>query len=319
MKKIIYLIFISTLFFACNSSKKQVDLFVKNANIYTVNQDFDIATAFVVKDGKIVEVGETSDLEKKYNAKEVFDAEGKTIVPGLIDAHAHLYGLGLSMQSVDLTGAKSIEEALLRIVDFQKTHQMEFISGRGWDQNLWKEKEFPTKEAVESLFPDTPIALRRIDGHALWVNSKALELAQITAETKVQGGEIILKNNEPSGILIDNPMELVNKIIPKTSRKNTIQALLDAEQKALSYGLTTIDDAGLDKEIIELIDSLQKTGDFHLRIYAMVSNTASNRDYYLKKGIYKTDFLNVRSFKVYTDGALGSRGAALREEYSDQH
>ncbi|MDD3773657.1 MAG: amidohydrolase family protein, partial [Weeksellaceae bacterium] len=108
-------------------------------------------------------------------------------------------------------------------------------------------------------------------------------------------------------------------IIPKTSRKNTIQALLDAEQKALSYGLTTIDDAGLDKEIIELIDSLQKTGDFHLRIYAMVSNTASNRDYYLKKGIYKTDFLNVRSFKVYTDGALGSRGAALREEYSDQH
>ncbi|MDX9705523.1 MAG: amidohydrolase [Weeksellaceae bacterium] len=319
MKKIIYLIFISTLFFACNSSKKQVDLFVKNANIYTVNQDFDIATAFVVKDGKIVEVGETSDLEKKYNAKEVFDAEGKTIVPGLIDAHAHLYGLGLSMQSVDLTGAKSIEEALLRIVDFQKTHQMEFISGRGWDQNLWKEKEFPTKEALDSLFPDTPIALRRIDGHALWVNSKALELAQITAETKVQGGEIILKNNEPSGILIDNPMELVNKIIPKTSRKNTIQALLDAEQKALSYGLTTIDDAGLDKEIIELIDSLQKTGDFHLRIYAMVSNTASNRDYYLKKGIYKTDFLNVRSFKVYTDGALGSRGAALREEYSDQH
>lgn len=317
MKKLIFL-FSALLFLSC-SSKQSVDLLVKNAVVYTVDKDFSTVSGFVVRNGKILETGNDSELEKKYKAKQVYDAGGKTIVPGLIDAHAHLYGLGLSMQSVDLTGSKSYDEVVERLVDFQKKHPSDFIQGRGWDQNDWPDKEFPTKDKLDEIFPNIPIALRRVDGHALLVNSKTLELAGITKDTKIAGGEIILKNGEPSGVLIDNAMDPVNKIIPVPDLEFSAKALKDAEKYVLSFGLTTIDDAGLDTEIIDLIDSLQRSGEMKLRIYAMVSNSPQNLETWLKKGIYKTDRLDVRSFKVYVDGALGSRGAALRKEYSDRH
>ena len=316
MKKIL-VVLLAIVLFSCSENKPSADLLVKNANIYTVNSDFESATAFVVKDGKILEVGNAEDLESKYAVKETYDAEGKTIIPGIIDAHAHLYGFGLGLQNVDLVGTKSYDEILDRVVAFQKEHNSEYIVGRGWDQNKWEIKEFPTKEKLDSLFPDTPVALRRIDGHALLVNSKALELAGITSETKVPGGEVILKNGEPTGILVDSPMSLVNRTIPGPSKEVSMQALLDAEEICFSLGLTTVDDAGMDRSIIELIDSMHKEDKFKLRIYAMVSNTPANLDYYLNNGVYKTDRLNVRSFKIFTDGALGSRGAAMREEYSD--
>ncbi|MFA7616639.1 MAG: amidohydrolase [Weeksellaceae bacterium] len=317
MKKLLFIL--STFLILSCSTKKSVDLLVKNAVVYTVNKNFDIATAFVVNGGKIVEVGNSEELESKYKPKQIYDAEGKTIVPGLIDAHAHLYGLGLYMQTVDLTDTKSLDEVINRVVEFQKKHQLDYILGRGWDQNDWEDKEFPTNEKLNELFPDTPVALRRVDGHALFVNSKALELAGITKDSKIAGGEIMMKNGEPTGVLIDNAMEPVNATIPAPTKEFSTNALLDAERVALSYGLTTVDDAGLDSEIIDLIDDLQREGKMKLRIYAMVSNTPANLEYYLKKGIYKTDRLDVRSFKVYVDGALGSRGAALRKEYSDRH
>lgn len=306
MKNTLFILFIG-LFISCSSSKKQVD------------DNFDTATAFAVKDGKIIAIGNDDEIESQFQAKAIFDAEGKTIVPGLIDAHAHLYGYGLSLQNVDLNGTESPEEALERVVEFHKKHPNNFITGRGWDQNKWPNKEFPTKEMLDELFPDIPVALRRVDGHAMWVNSKALELAGITAETKMPGGEVVLKNGEPSGILIDSPMQLVNQALPQPNQATSIQALLEAEKVAVSYGLTTIDDAGLDRGIVELIDSLQQTGEMKLKVYAMLANTPANRKYYLDKGIHQTDRLNVRSFKVFTDGALGSRGAAMKAEYSDMH
>lgn len=298
--------------------RPEADLLVKNAVVYTVNKDFETTDGFVVRNGKILEIGNAEKLEVKYNVKEIYDAGGKTIVPGLIDAHAHLYGLGLNIQQLDLTGTQSFEEVIERLVEYQKNHLLNFIQGRGWDQNDWAVKDFPTNEKLNELFPDTPVALRRIDGHALLVNDKALELAGITAETKIAGGEIVLKNGKPSGVLIDNAMEPVNEIIPSPSKEISERALTDAQNYALSFGLTTIDDAGLDPDIIDLIDNLQRDGKMKLRIYAMVSYSPENLDYYLKKGIYKTDRLTVRSFKVYSDGALGSRGAALRQEYSDR-
>ena len=316
MKKILGLI-LTVLLLSCAENKPVADLLVKNATIYTVNANFETATAFVVRDGKILELGSDTDLESKYDIKEIFDAEGKTIIPGIIDAHAHLYGFGLGLQNIDLVGTKSFEEILDKIVTFQKERNLDYIVGRGWDQNQWAIKEFPTKEKLDSLFPDTPVALRRIDGHALLVNSKALELAGITAETRMAGGEVILKDGQPTGVLIDSPMSLVNRTIPQISRETSIRALLDAEEICFSLGLTTVDDAGMDRNIIELIDSLQKENKFKLRIYAMVSNTPENLDYYLDHGIFKTERLNVRSFKIFTDGALGSRGAAMRKEYSD--
>jgi len=313
-----FLFFSLFLIISCAPNKIPADLLVKNAKIYTVNGTFEVVHAFVVKDGKIIEIGLKPELELKYKIKETYDAEGKTIVPGLIDAHAHFYNLGMGLQNVNLVGTQSFDEVLERVSTFQKEKNAPFIFGRGWDQNDWETKEFPNKMMLDSLFPDIPVALGRIDGHALLVNSKALELAGIISETKMEGGEIVLENGEPSGILIDNPMRLVFNTIPDLSRELKIQSLMDAEDICLENGLTTINDAGLDRNIIELIDSLQQTGDLSMRIYAMVSNSEENLDYYLKKGKLKTDRLDVRSIKVYADGALGSRGATLREPYSDK-
>lgn len=310
---------LSFLIISCSSDKEKSDLLIFNAKIYTVDEGFNIVEAMAIKDGKIQDAGNKSELETRYNFKEEYDAGGRIILPGLIDAHAHLYGLGLTLQSVDLVGTRDFDELIERVVEFQEERQADYIVGRGWDQNLWPDKEFPTKEKLDSLFPDIPVALRRIDGHALFVNSKALDLAGITAQTKVSGGEVILKNGEPTGVLIDTAMDLVNKTIPETDEASAIQALLDAEKVSLSLGLTTVDDAGLDREIIELINRLQKEGKMKLRVYAMVNHTPENLDYYLDKGVYKTDRLNVRSFKIFTDGALGSRGAAMRKSYSDRH
>jgi predicted amidohydrolase YtcJ len=179
-------------------------------------------------------------------------------------------------------------------------------------------KEFPTKEALDALFPDIPVALTRIDGHALWVNQKALDMAGIDGSTQVAGGEIVLGNGQPTGVLVDNPMELVRAVLPPPTRAMEIAGLLAAQDICHSYGLTTVNDAGLDRSVLELIDSLQQTGDLKIRVYGMVANTKENLDYYLEKGIVKTDWLNIRSVKVYGDGALGSRGAALKAPYSDK-
>lgn len=316
MKKILLLL-LTVSIFACAPEKIPADLLIKNATIYTVDKDFSVANALVVKDGKILEIGLKPELELKYKIKETYDAKNNTVVPGLIDAHAHLYGLGLGLQQVNLLGTSSFDEVLERVVAFNLDQKPEYIIGRGWDQNDWEDKNFPTKEKLDSLFPDTPVALRRIDGHALLVNSKALKLAGITAKTKMPGGAVILENGQPTGVLVDGPMSLIFKTYPEITKEVSIEALLDAEKEALKYGLTTVDDAGLDRKIIELIDTLQKQGKFKLRLYAMVSNSPENLDYYLDKGTYKTDRLNVRSFKIYSDGALGSRGAAMREPYSD--
>ncbi|PCE64627.1 amidohydrolase [Sediminicola luteus] len=312
----LFLILVGAL--ACESPKEGVDLLVTNANIYTVDTEFGKAEAFVVKDGKFLAVGSAANLSKKYESKNTLDAQGKTIVPGLIDGHCHFYGLGMNQQVVDLVGTKSADEVVTRVKDFVADKKPTAILGRGWDQNDWEVKEFPTKKVLDALFPDIPVALTRIDGHALWVNQKALDMAGIDGSTRVDGGEIVLRNGQPTGVLVDNPMELVRAVLPPPTRAMEIEGLLAAQDICHSYGLTTVNDAGLDRSVLELIDSLQQTGDLKIRVYGMVANTKENLDYYLEKGIVKTDWLNIRSVKVYGDGALGSRGAALKAPYSDK-
>ncbi len=315
-KPLIYLTIVIALI-SC-TSKQHVDLIVTNANIYTVDDNFSNAEAFAVTNGKFIAVGSAKEIKTNFRSKNIYDAEGKTIIPGLIDAHCHFYGLGSSMQKVDLSGTKSYDEVIDKIKSFQKDKNSNFILGRGWDQNDWKVKEYPTKDKLDKLFPKTPIAVSRIDGHAMLVNQATLDLAGINKNTKVTGGEIIKINGKITGVLIDNAMSFVYKIIPKTTKKEAIQALKDAEKFCFDLGLTTVDDAGLDKETIDLIDSLQQNGALKMRIYAMVSANEKNLDYYLDHGVIKSDRLNVRSFKVYADGALGSRGAALKKPYSDR-
>ncbi len=304
--------------FGCDLAKENVDLIVLNATVYTVDKDFSKAAAFAVHDGKFIAVGSGSDISQKYSSENIVDADGKTIIPGIIDAHCHFYGLGLNRQTVDLVGTKSYEEVLERVANFYKEHPGSFILGRGWDQNDWEVKEFPTKKELDELYPDMPVALRRVDGHALLVNQKVLDLAGIDGTTRVTGGEIVRKGGEITGVLIDSPMQMVADIMPEPDRQSRILALKDAEKICFDNGITTVNDAGLDRQTIELIDSLQQAAYLKIRIYAMISNTPENLEYYLDRGVLKTNKLNVRSVKVYGDGALGSRGAALKQPYSDE-
>ncbi|WP_027393766.1 amidohydrolase [Aquimarina latercula] len=319
MKKVLLGTFSALVFISCQQPKEIADLLVFNANVYTVDESKPKAEAFVIKDDKFIAVGNLEEVSKTYSFTDSIDAKGKTVVPGLIDAHCHFYGLGLQQQKVNLVGTTSYDDVLSRIIDFQDKKKVSFITGRGWDQNDWEVKEFPTKEKLDSLFPEIPVAVTRVDGHAMLANQAALDLAKITIDTKIAGGEIIQKEGKLTGVLIDNPMELVEAIFPQPTVAEQVAALKDAEKINFSYGLTTVDDAGLSPDVIKVIDSLQKAEELKIRMYAMVSNVPAYVDYYLKQGVHKTDKLNVSSFKVYADGALGSRGAVLKKPYSDKH
>jgi predicted amidohydrolase YtcJ len=303
---------------SCSQTQK-ADLLVFNANVYTVNQGFEKAQAFAVKDGKILEVGTSEGLRQKYKAAQEVDAQGKPVYPGLIDAHAHYYGYAMNQREADLVGTTSFAEVVQRLLDHRQKHpEATWLTGRGWDQNDWSVKQFPSKDTLDQLFPDVPVVIERVDGHAALANQKALDLAGITSPKPVQGGMIEAKNNKLTGLLIDRASDLVYSKIPAPSAAEITQALKEAEQNIFSVGLTTVVDAGLPKSAVDLFDSLQKKGELKLRIYAMLSPTPENKAHFYKNGPYTTERLNVRSFKVYGDGALGSRGACLLHPYVDR-
>ena len=306
---LVLLVFTSLL----QSCKKSVDYIAYNGNIYTVNNDFNVASAFAVKDGKFIDVG-NDEIFSKYNTKQKIDLNGSTVLPGLIDAHCHFYGLGLNQSVIDLTGTSSFNEILEKIA-FENNKDV--IRGRGWDQNDWEIKEFPDKLKLDLAYPNTPVILERIDGHAYLVNQKALDIAGIDINTKSTNGSLLSKKGKLTGVLIDGPMSIIDDAFGEISLDNKIKALISAQKICFQNGLTTVDDAGLSKEVILLIDSLQKKDLLKMRVYAMISNSKDDVDYFLENGPIKTNSLNVRSVKVYGDGALGSRGATLKEPYSD--
>ena len=308
-KQILILI---VLFTSLQSCKKSVDFIAFNGNIYTVNSDFNTASAFAVKDGKFVDIG-NEEILSKYNTNQKIDLNGSTVLPGLIDAHCHFYGLGLNQSMIDLTGTNSFNEILEKISNKDNN----IIRGRGWDQNDWKIKEFPNKEKLDLIYPNTPVILERIDGHAYLVNQKALDIAGIDINTKSTNGTLLSKKGKLTGVLIDGPMSLIDNSFGEISLDNKIKALVSAQEICFKNGLTTVDDAGLSKDIIMLIDSLQKKELLKMRVYAMISNSENDVNYFIENGPIKTNSLNVRSVKVYGDGALGSRGATLKKPYSD--
>jgi predicted amidohydrolase YtcJ len=313
---------ISFIFFFMATSvfaqRQTADLIIYNANIYTVNSRFDVAKAFAVKDDRILAIGSDADIFSKFQAKTTFDAAGKTILPGLIDAHTHFYRYGEALQTVDLVGTKSWEESLQKCTDFAKKNTEGWLVGRGWDQNDWAIKEYPTKEQLDKLFPKRPAILVRVDGHAAVVNQTALDMAKIQAGQTLTGGEIETKNGQLTGVLIDNAMRLVSDLKPETNDQQRRQAFLDAQKNCFAVGLTTVVDCGVNAPLIDFIEKMNLDKSLKMRLYLMLSDDRDNYEYLFKRGIVKTDRLHVRSFKLYADGALGSRGACLLHPYSDR-
>ena len=317
MRKL-FIAVISIIFISCNN-KQSVDLIVHNATIYTVDSTFATAEAMAIKDGKIIATGTTQFILNNYQAKEKIDAEKKAVYPGFIDAHAHFVGYAQSLFVADLYDAKSFDEVLDRLKAFAAAHPDEkWILGRGWDQNKWPGKTYPTNEILNQLFPDKPVYITRVDGHAAICNQKAMSFSGMIPGEIIEGGEIETKNGKLTGVLIDDAKEMVSNFIPKLSKEDFAKRLLAAEKNCFAVGLTTITDCGLNYKDVDAIDTLQQQGKLNMRLYVMLSDDKENFAHYLPRGPYKTDKLFVKGFKFYADGALGSRGACLLQPYNDR-
>ena len=316
MIKNVLLLALSAFLFSCNS-KKQVDLIVHNAQVYTVDDAFSVAEAFAVNGGKIIEVGSSEEILKKYKG-ELLDVESRAVYPGFIDGHSHFYGYGQGLQNANLVGTESWEAVLEKLKEFSLKNPEGWLIAKGWDQNDWNQKVFPDNSKLNELFPNRPVILSRIDGHASIANKFALDLAGLKPGQKLKGGELETINGMLSGIMIDNAQDLVHSKMPSPTESQIAKSLIDAQQNCFASGLTTVTDCGISHKLLPIITKLQNDKQLKMRIYGMLSDNKDNYDFLFKNGIIKTDRLHVRSFKIYADGALGSRGACLLEPYSDK-
>lgn len=305
---------------SCLGSDGTVDLIVHNAQIYTVDAGFTMAQAMAIDSGKIVAIGPEREILNIYSAEKTVDAQTRPIYPGFIDSHCHFVGYGLTREEVDLMGTKSWDECLNRMKASADSKIGLWLEGRGWDQNDWPDQEFPTHHDLTEAFPDRPVILYRVDGHAALANKKAMELAGIQKAIRVSGGEMLVDEaGELTGLFIDNGYAMITNAIPLPNEEQTHKALLLAQRDCFALGLTTVDDAGLDTVVVRQIMDMQAAGELKMRIYAMLEATEAGKEFMRKYGCVEKDRLTIRSIKLYGDGALGSRGAALKKDYHDKH
>ena len=316
--KLLWLLFTLTFFTSCYRTE-EADLIVHNAHIITVDKDGNVYEAMAIKDGKIIEIGKENQILNKYSCDNKIDAKMATILPGFIDAHCHFLGYGLSKQQVDLKGVLSMEEMIERCKSFQQTYNNGWITGRGWDNTSWEDKNYPTNELLNKSFPETPVILRRIDGHGALANSKALEIAGITESTIIPGGHIEILEGKLTGILMDNAVDKVLENIPSPNNDQKRNAIYIAQKDCFEKGLTTVTDAGLNKSDILLLQDLEKEHFLKMKMYIMLSDNQENFDYFIDSIGHPitTERLNIRGVKFYGDGSLGSRSACLVKPYSD--
>lgn len=301
------------------------NLVLVNGTIYTVEGKESVVQALSIVRGKIAEIGTTDRILAGISAgTQVIDLHGRTVVPGFIDAHGHLLNFGLGLQQMNFVGTTRYQEIVDAVaLKAESLREGEWITGRGWDQNDWPRKTFPNHGPLSRRSAYNPVALTRIDGHALLVNEKAMEIAGIDRDTADPPGGRILQdeNGEPTGMLVDRAMGLVTRHIPPHTGRQRRNAIKLAIRECQKYGLTSVHDAGVSGEDIELYKAMIDSRSFDLRVYAMIraTNTATV-DAFFESGPllgYGADRLTVRSIKAMTDGALGSRGAALLAPYSD--
>ena len=301
--------------FGCGN-KEQVDLLVYHARIYTVDDQFSQAEAFAVKDGRFVAVGSTEMIRARYAADREWDLQNAPVYPGFNDAHCHLTNLGKSLSFANLKGATSFEEVLQRIAAHHAAYPSEWIAGIGWDQNLWQEARFPTNQALNKLYPNTPVVLRRVDGHAVVANEEAIRRVGIkTDDDAVLQGEAFVKDGVFTGIFMEGTAGRFMNAIPEADREEQIAQILRAAELCYRHGLTSVSDAGLPLSSVQLFDTLHQSGRLALRVDAWIEPSEENFARF--KAPYRTDRLTVCCLKLYMDGALGSRGAWMLEPYTD--
>lgn len=315
-----YLIFLlATLFFSscAQKEKTKVDLILMNARVYTVDSNFSMAEAIAISDGQVVAAGKWKEIKSGYETENVVDLDGATVYPGLFDAHCHFYGYGVNQSELDLRDAGSFDDMINKVIAYAQENPDGWLVARGWNEEEWVEKTRMNNLKLSILFPERPVVLRRVDGHAALVNQAALDVAGINNYTLIDGGGIEIFNDRLTGMLVDKAVDRVLAFRPGRTRQEKVKALLKAQEDCLEYGLTTVADAGLDLDVIRLIDSLQKSGDLKIRIYAMANPGEKELTFFKENGPIISNRLIVRSFKLYVDGALGSRGALLLQPYCD--
>ena len=300
------------------------DMYVYNMNGYTPSGDSVMQfNAMAIRDGKVIAIGDSSELKELYAYAQVLDMQGTAVIPGLIDAHGHVMGLGYRAIQVNLEGTRSVGEALERVKSWADANpQADWILGRGWNQVLWAENQFPTASELDSISDGRPIYMTRVDGHAAWVNTVAMSKAGISRETPDPSGGLIIKDRRgnPSGVLIDGAMDLVDAIIPEADDALRQMALEKALAELRSLGITSTHDAGVSHVAYQLYKSFADQNLLTTRIYGMISGVGTDFDLISADGLlknYLNDFLSVRSVKLFGDGALGSRGAAMIHPYHD--
>ena len=300
------------------------DLIVTNARIYTVDDAHPLASALAVRDGRIQFVGsEREALSLRGPSTQLVDAKGKTIVPGIVDAHAHLLGLGFTLSDIQLFDTRSYDQVVQKVAArLNGAPAGRWIRGRGWDQNKWGDTRFPTHEALSRISPNNPVVLTRVDGHAILVNAAALKAAGITAATQDPSGGRIERfpNGEPTGVFIDNAKALVERFVPAPSKAEIREATLAAIKESQKYGLVGVHDAGEPQAVIDIFEEMAKAGEFGLRNYVMVGDDSAAVAHYFARGPQSALYdgrIWIRAIKLYSDGALGSRGAALLDPYAD--
>lgn len=321
MKKLLTTILVFAVVISACTDTNNRKTFI-NANGYTFSGDEVISfETMIIENGKIVDVG-GSELSENPSG-EIIDLEGKTVLPGLIDAHGHVMGLGYQELNVNLSGIETLEATLDTIKAYAEANpELEWIQGRGWNQTLWEENEFPTAADLDEVVDDRPVWLTRVDGHAAWANTKAMELAGISRETPdPQGGKVIRdRAGNATGVFIDAAENYINQIVPEPTEVEMELALEKALEQMARMGLTSVHDAGMGVETWNLYKDFADAGKMTTRIYAMIRGTGSAFDELSENGpinSYANDRLALRSVKISADGALGSRGAAMKEPYSD--
>lgn len=309
---------------AVQAAPEPADLIVHDARIHTVDATHPQVAAMAVRDGRIVFVGSEREAMSLRGAKtRLLDLDGKTVIPGMIDAHAHLLGLGQGLQTIDLRGTTSYDAVIAKVVERRDgTANGRWIVGRGWDQNDWADTRFPEHTALSAKTAEHPVLLERVDGHAVLVNAAALKAAGISRDTSDPAGGRIERDaqGEPTGVLVDNAIDLVTKVMPAPTQDELRDAVTRAITELQRWGLTGVHDAGVTRDVIGVYEALAREGRFGLRNYVMVAGSDADIDWALGRGVQNGLYdgrLWLRSIKLSADGALGSRGAWLLEPYAD--